>query len=161
MNNNKQSSQVSRVERESHALHADTSIPYAFALFRQGTLPFKLSEVLMNSEIVPSLALNFGLMASVPTVPLCPLLLHAQRSSAFLCVYCSSMPTVPLCPLFPSPVPNVPLCPLLLYDVTGASYTAHTPNFGQSSICSCATSFLVYSGLPLVNCVLEVRENAS
>ena len=41
--------------------HADTSISYALTLFSKVTLPFKLSEVLMNSEFAPSLALNFGL----------------------------------------------------------------------------------------------------
>ena len=40
--------------------HADTSISYALTLFSKVTLPFKLSEVLMNSECAPSLALNFG-----------------------------------------------------------------------------------------------------
>ena len=40
--------------------HADTSISYALALFSKVTLPFKLSEVLMNSEFAPSLGLNFG-----------------------------------------------------------------------------------------------------
>ena len=40
--------------------HADTTISHALALFSNVTLPFKLSEVLMNSEFVPSLALNFG-----------------------------------------------------------------------------------------------------
>ena len=40
--------------------HADTSISQALALFSKVTLPFKLSEVLMNSEFAPSLALNLG-----------------------------------------------------------------------------------------------------
>ena len=73
---------------KSHALsyaisrsHADMSISHALALFLKVTLPLRLSEALMNSEFVPSLALNFG----------------------------------------------------------------------QCSICSCATNFLVSSGLSLVN----------
>ena len=40
--------------------HADTTISHALALFSKVTLPFKRSEVLMNSEFIPSLALNFG-----------------------------------------------------------------------------------------------------
>ena len=39
--------------------HADTSISHALALFWWVAQRYKLSEVLMNSEFVPSLALNF------------------------------------------------------------------------------------------------------
>ena len=64
---------ISSIALKSHALsvslthfdaisrsHADTSISHALTLFSKVTLPFKLSEVLMNSEFAPSLALNFG-----------------------------------------------------------------------------------------------------
>ena len=40
--------------------HADTTISHELALFSKVTLPFKLSEVLINSEFIPLLALNFG-----------------------------------------------------------------------------------------------------
>ena len=62
-----QSSQVSRIERESHSFQCNLTLSRRHEHFsRIGTILAgnstfqKLSEVLTNSEFVPSLALNFG-----------------------------------------------------------------------------------------------------
>ena len=63
-----QSSQFSRIECESHAFRCNLTLSrrhehfLRIDTFLEGTvtLPFKLSEVLMNSECAPLLAVNFG-----------------------------------------------------------------------------------------------------
>ena len=80
-----QSSQFSRIERESHAFqcknfsccHANTSISQALAVFSWVTLPCKLSEVPMNSELILFLHWHWTL-ANVQSVHVQPIFLFVQ-----------------------------------------------------------------------------------